>query len=344
MAATKKAHRACAWGACPRERETWLVNSQGRKVAGYCAPHGRNTLLTAPASYLLVNEEGAEIGRPRQEMDPPHPQDRAEHGDHPASAADNRVGPQSPGPGASVAGGGDDLSAPPRAAEPPADAGGEAGDTATLPATIGEAEGRLSPFRGYASKRLTPEQEVIINAPVDPTQVEIRPDGRVYLPWTVYAHRLNKAFGPAGWAMLPLSKPEVVENQALVHYALVAEGRYISEATEGHPYFKGNRSQSWAEAVESAKSECLRRCCKVMGCTLELWDKRWIRAWQEKHAMRVWMQQKNAWWWRRRDDSPFPGEGKPGRPSESEWQRPRTVDDEARAHMDSIGREPGEEG
>jgi hypothetical protein len=206
----------------------------------------------------------------------------------------------------------------------------------------------------------------VLLAPVDPARVEIKPDGTVYLPWTEYARRLTAAFGAMGWAMVPLAKPMREGNQCIVHYALVVEGRFVADAVQGHPYWQTNRNQDWGDAVESAKSECLRRCCKALGGTLELWDFDWRQEWLSKYAVRVWNQEKHAYWWRRKDRPAWVWEAKPGRAAESEYRRIPDYKEQAESHMAAIsgipnyeewveggseeggdrsgGREPGEEG
>src|SRR5258708_6611139 len=48
---------------------------------------------------------------------------------------------------------------------------------------------------------LTPEQEAILNEPVDPNEVDIRPDdGAVYLSHAYYRKQLTRAFGRMGWS------------------------------------------------------------------------------------------------------------------------------------------------
>ena len=42
----------------------------------------------------------------------------------------------------------------------------------------------------------------ILLKPIDPKDVEIKPDGIIYLPEIKYRRILNQAFGPGGWALL----------------------------------------------------------------------------------------------------------------------------------------------
>lgn len=55
--------------------------------------------------------------------------------------------------------------------------------------------------------------------------VEIKPDGIVYLPEIKYRRILNKAFGPGGWGLVPRGESLVTPKMVTREYALVAHGR-----------------------------------------------------------------------------------------------------------------------
>src|SRR4051812_33698750 len=78
-------------------------------------------------------------------------------------------------------------------------------------------------YRSAGTLAVKPEQGAILLAPVDESQVQIRPDGIIYLPWSFYARTLNKAFGPMGWAPMRLGTEKKDEkNNIMVRVALVA--------------------------------------------------------------------------------------------------------------------------
>src|SRR3989304_9544591 len=62
----------------------------------------------------------------------------------------------------------------------------------------------LIPFAGTIET--TEEQRKILFAPVKDEDVEIRPDGMVYLPWMEYVTRLQRTFG-ISWAIIPKDMP-----------------------------------------------------------------------------------------------------------------------------------------
>jgi hypothetical protein len=58
--------------------------------------------------------------------------------------------------------------------------------------------------------------------------VEIKPDGILYLPEIKYRRILNRAFGPGGWGLAPRGESMVTLKAVTREYALVAHGRYVS--------------------------------------------------------------------------------------------------------------------
>ena len=159
-------------------------------------------------------------------------------------------------------------------------------------------------------------------APTDPEEVEIKPDGILYLPEIKYRRILNKAFGPGGWGLVPRSESIVTPKTVTREYALVCNGRYTSM-----PYFllfrlmvaNGNRLVSVARgeqdyfspdgiptATEGCRSNALVRCCKDLGIASELWDPRWIRKFKATHTREVWVEhvvnKRKTKIWTRKDD------------------------------------------
>jgi hypothetical protein len=62
---------------------------------------------------------------------------------------------------------------------------------------------------------------------VNSEDVEIKPDGIVYLPEIKYRRILNKAFGPGGWGLVPRSESIVTPKTVTREYALICHGRYM---------------------------------------------------------------------------------------------------------------------
>lgn len=138
---------------------------------------------------------------------------------------------------------------------------------------------------------LDEKSEAVLSEPLDPAQVQIRPDGLVYLPWTWYADRLNRAFGRLGWGLVPQSGPMTKEmgDMTLVIWGhwLVVRGVPVGFEMGETAYRPSNHSMSYGDAAAGAKSNSLARNCKMLGMSLELWNQEWIGEWKKKYAERV---------------------------------------------------------
>jgi hypothetical protein len=72
-----------------------------------------------------------------------------------------------------------------------------------------------------------------------------------------------------------------------------------------------NPNQSWASVWESAKSDCITRCCKDLGIASELWQPEFIRNWIKENAIQVWCEFKikgeikKKPQWRKKNSQPF---------------------------------------
>lgn len=65
-------------------------------------------------------------------------------------------------------------------------------------------------------------------APISFDDVEVKPDGIIYLPEIKYRRILNKAFGPGGWGLAPRGETIVTGKSITREYALVAHGRCVN--------------------------------------------------------------------------------------------------------------------
>ncbi len=158
-------------------------------------------------------------------------------------------------------------------------------------------------YDGIAAAPFTDEQQKILLAPVDRQHVSWKPSMRdgpqnpedwaqamgkknhAGKPWrpplafveqVQYRRRLNAAFGPGGWGIRLLSPPKIIDQTVVFHGGLYVLGRFVAESFGEQDYYESNANQSWATALESAKSDCLTRCCKDLGMFSELWEKRFL--------------------------------------------------------------------
>jgi hypothetical protein len=126
-------------------------------------------------------------------------------------------------------------------------------------------------------------QKEILYAPVKEDDVEVRPDGLVYLPWMNYVERLKGAFG-LSWAIVPQSPPMINNNQILWGFYLVIQGKLAGFAVGEQVYNQNNAKMTYGDALEGAKSNALMRLCKGIGISLELWKPSFVQTWKKKYA------------------------------------------------------------
>ena len=69
------------------------------------------------------------------------------------------------------------------------------------------------------------EQFETLTKPVPLEDIEVKPDGVLYLPEIKYRRRLNEVFGPMGWGLIPRGEPVVGDSIVTREYALIADNR-----------------------------------------------------------------------------------------------------------------------
>ena len=124
----------------------------------------------------------------------------------------------------------------------------------------------------------------ILNEPINPEEVEIKPDGNIYLPEIKYRKTLIRAFGPGGWVLIPKGPHSMINNVLSREYALYCNGKFVSQV-RGHATLI-NALQTPASSSESARSNALMRCCKDLGIANELWSAKFVQEWKTKYAAR----------------------------------------------------------
>ncbi|RFU36227.1 hypothetical protein B7463_g6, partial [Scytalidium lignicola] len=158
-------------------------------------------------------------------------------------------------------------------------------------------------FHGLSAQPFSKEAADVLLAPIPFDDVEVKPDGIIYLPEIKYRRILNKAFGPGGWGLAPRGETIVTGKSITREYALVAHGRLVSVARGEQDYFS---PEGIPTATEGCKSNALMRCCKDLGVASELWDPRYIRVFMKEKAKQVWVEhvpsKKKKQIWLRRDD------------------------------------------
>ncbi|OLY79545.1 Mitochondrial genome maintenance protein [Smittium mucronatum] len=126
----------------------------------------------------------------------------------------------------------------------------------------------------------------ILLAPIDPKDIEIKPDGLLYLPEIKYRRVLNRAFGPGGWGLIPRGSYSTNNTILSREYALICLGRFVSIARGEQEFFGEN---GLATATEGVKSNALMRCCKDLGIASELWDPSFIVDYKKQYCVSEWV-------------------------------------------------------
>lgn len=81
-------------------------------------------------------------------------------------------------------------------------------------------------FHGLSAQPFGKEAADVLLRPIPLEDIEIKPDGILYLPEIKYRRILNQAFGPGGWGLAPRGETIVTDKSVTREYALVAHGRY----------------------------------------------------------------------------------------------------------------------
>lgn len=82
-------------------------------------------------------------------------------------------------------------------------------------------------FHGLSDAPFSKEAADVLLKPLNPNDVEIKPDGIIYLPEIKYRRILNQAFGPGGWGLAPRGESTVTAKAVTREYALLVHGRCV---------------------------------------------------------------------------------------------------------------------
>ncbi|MCJ1472752.1 hypothetical protein MMC13_001401 [Lambiella insularis] len=142
-------------------------------------------------------------------------------------------------------------------------------------------------FHGLSTQPFSKEAADVLLQPISTDDIEVKPDGVIYLPEIKYRRLLNKAFGPGGWGMAPRGETIVTAKAVTREYALVALGRLVSVARGEQDYFS---PEGIPTAAEGCKSNALMRCCKDLGVASELWDPVFVRKFLAQNVREVFVE------------------------------------------------------
>lgn len=166
-------------------------------------------------------------------------------------------------------------------------------------------------YSSASSLKLTSDESEKIAADFDDDLIEIRPDGYIYLPQVYYRKRLNTVVGVGQWGLVvkaTYQETKAGKAKFFLNGFLVIRGCYIGEAVGEAELHEDNGSQSNASVWESAKSDCITRCCKDLGIGSQVYEPKFIREWQKNNAVQVWIKGKGWPQWRKTSSPPLKDE------------------------------------
>ncbi|KAG2378997.1 hypothetical protein C9374_007635 [Naegleria lovaniensis] len=128
----------------------------------------------------------------------------------------------------------------------------------------------------------------ILLAPLDNKDIEVLPEGSLFLPEIKYRRILNKAFLPGGWSLIPMGAHEIKDKCIVQEYALICHGKFVSQVYGEQTFDPSEQSfKTLGTALEGCKSNALMRCCKDLGIGSELWDPNFVREWKKHNVVAV---------------------------------------------------------
>ena len=160
-------------------------------------------------------------------------------------------------------------------------------------ALLGEA------YKGASQVKLKDHEWKKLREDFPDSAIEIRPhDGLIYLNHMLLRERLWDVLGP-GVAEIPRERFFKSETSEIaVDLVLMVRGSFVAEAIGMAKYYPQNPKTSFGDAVESAWSDALRRCCKHWGVGTQVWRPGYVREWLAKNATQL------GGKWQRKDQAP----------------------------------------
>ena len=170
-------------------------------------------------------------------------------------------------------------------------------------------------YTGKSALIIAPEEQETLQkyAVAGDDDLDIRPDGLVYATHMFYRRALTEAFGPGGWADIPVSPIQVERTGESIHiyqrWALYVHGAYISEAIGAGTYWANNEKMDKTDAAEIARSQALTRNASKssLGIATNPWMRREANEWRKRGCKQVIVEtgKGRQFWWRRIDADPF---------------------------------------
>lgn len=167
---------------------------------------------------------------------------------------------------------------------------------------------------------ITEAEEKILSEPIPDEAIQILPHGQIYLPWSFYADRMNRAFGRTKWSLIPIGDIRIRTSPTTTgaltitrEYALIIKGCFVGTAFGEQDFFPRNQQMTEVEAIEATQSNAIRRLVgKRLGVGLALWDKEFVEAWLNKYAIQDALNRKTGKMeWRKKTPEEITNDQKP---------------------------------
>lgn len=145
--------------------------------------------------------------------------------------------------------------------------------------------------------KLTPEEAEALSSEFPDEAFRLGAGGDsnlIYIEHAYLRQRLNKVLGIG--AAVPIRRREWAEEftywkdgankkavRVYVDMVLLVRGCVVGEAIGDHTYYPDNAKTNYSDALESAKSNAFRRCCKEFGVGLQAWIKGWGEGWKARN-------------------------------------------------------------
>jgi hypothetical protein len=182
-------------------------------------------------------------------------------------------------------------------------------------------------YEGAAELVLTEAQEAKLDKLSTPSDddIDIRPDGLIYVGHSYHRRVLTEVFGRGGWAEVEAS-PVQLKRQGdaewiYQRWALYVRGQngqrvFIRSCVGSARWFGDSPRANFAETLESVRSDALPRNAAKgsLQIALEPWIKKLGQEWKRNYAVQVWANVKEfgkpvqKMLWRRKDADPLEGE------------------------------------
>lgn len=161
------------------------------------------------------------------------------------------------------------------------DGGAKKGHTNPFPEELNQECYSPANYVGASEESFSKETIAVLQMELAPEDIEVKPDGVLYMPECRYRKVLLKAFGPGGWCLIPRSAHSFQNKVLSREYALYCGGRFVSQV-RGHAAVQDFSNPAMASEV--VRSNALMRACKDLGIGLELWDPTFVTAWKNANA------------------------------------------------------------